>query len=132
VGDNRCVLQFGNWFDKYNIAGGSSSAWRLIKVSSTPPARDWPRQRRRPHDQRALSKTTKGDVTAFKAAIKDVADTCPACGVVGKLYRHGVHRRKFVDQPSITKVTIEIVSSAPDIVQQAFVRAPVARRRRQI
>lgn len=55
-----------------------------------------------------LSRRTVGEVTVFKAAIKDVVDTCPHCGVVGKLYRHGVNRRKFVDRPIVGKVAIEI------------------------
>lgn len=55
-----------------------------------------------------LSKKTVGDVTIFKAAIVGEVDTCPSCGVVGKLYRHGVRPRRFVDMPGYTKVSIEV------------------------
>lgn len=55
-----------------------------------------------------LSMTTKGDTKTVKAAICVVADACPSCGVVGKLYRHGMKRRDFVDIPAYGhKVVIE-------------------------
>lgn len=47
-----------------------------------------------------ISMTTNGDTKTVNAAIRCVADTCPSCGVVGKLYRHGVNRRDFVDIPA--------------------------------
>lgn len=55
-----------------------------------------------------ISMTTKGDTKTVKAAIRCVADACPSCGVVGKLYRHGMKRRDFVDIPAYGhKVVIE-------------------------
>ncbi len=47
-----------------------------------------------------ISMTTKGDTKTVEAAIRCVADACPSCGVVGKLYRHGMKHRDFVDIPA--------------------------------
>lgn len=47
-----------------------------------------------------ISMTTKGDTKTVEAAIRCVDDACPSCGVVGKLYRHGMKHRDFVDIPA--------------------------------
>lgn len=54
------------------------------------------------------SMQTKGDTKLVTASVIGTVDTCPSCGVVGRLYRHGKYRRKFADMPAYGhKVVVE-------------------------